>query len=130
MSYAATQKQHHIHVPWMPVIAVAVAVAVAAAVLILVNQPGTQTSGTRVETAPATVAAVAAVPVPETLAFRRHLAQQVATRVAQEDQFAYPRNHVIGTTLAASGAAVLGGHLAMQAAPNDPHPLNHFPSQP
>jgi hypothetical protein len=130
MSYAATQKQHHIHVPWMPVIAVAVAVAVAAAVLILVNQPGTQSAGTRAETAPVSAVAAVAVPAPETPAYRRHLAQEVTTRVAQEDQFAYPRNHVIGTTLDSSGAAVVGGHLAVQAAPNDPHPLNHFPSEP
>lgn len=131
MSYAATQKQHHIHVPWMTVIVVAVAVAVAAAILILVNQPGTQTATAPVEVAPATVAVeAAAVPAPENLAFRRHLAQEVATRVAQEDQFAYPRNHVIGTALAPMSAVVLSGHLAGQAAPNDPHPLNHFPSEP
>ena len=135
MSYTATHRHHHIHVPWMTVIAVAVAVAVAAAVLILVNQPATQTATTpqpASEAVPAAMSADAAVvPAPESPALRRQLATELSTRVAQEEQFAYPRNHVIGTSLGAAGSATLGtGGLAIEVAPNDPHPLNHFPSEP
>jgi len=131
MSYTATHSHHHVHVPWTTVIAVAVAVAVAAAVLILVNQPGTQTATAPVEVAPVAIAIeAAAVPVPENLALRRQLAEEVAIPVSAAEPFAYPRNHVAGTTLAPLGAGVLTGRVAAQAAPNDPHPRNHFPSSP
>ncbi len=133
MSYAATHRHHHIHVPWMTVVAVAVAVAVAAGVLVLVNQPGTQSTPMPApEAIPAAISAdAAAVPVPESPALRRQLATELSTRVAQEEQFAYPRNHVIGATLdgAAAGAIPAGG-LAIEVAPNDPHPFNHFPGEP
>jgi hypothetical protein len=131
MSYAATQKQqHHIHIPWPTVVAVALAVAVAAAVLVLVNQPTTQTQSGSVAVAPAVAAQAAAVPLPESPALRQRLAAEVATQVGQSEQFAYPRNHVIGATLEPAGAALAAGHLAGQAAPNDPYPLNHFPTAP
>jgi hypothetical protein len=131
MSYAATQNRHHTHVPWMTVIAVAVAVAVAAAVLILVNRPVTQTATEQIQVAPAAVVAGAAVvPAPESPALRRQLAEEVAAPVAQTEAFAYPRNHVIGATLDAQSALVLRPGQAVQAAPNDPHPYNHFPSEP
>jgi hypothetical protein len=134
MSYAATHKQHHVHIPWMPIIAVAVAVAAAAAVLILVNQPSTQTTTAQSEVAPLAVSAdAAAVPAPESPALRRQIATELNTRVAQSEQFSYPRNHVVGATagtFAGVSPVVAGGHLASQVAPNDPHPFNHFPGQP
>jgi len=129
MSYTATHTHRHIHVPWMTVIAVAIAVAVAAAVLILVNQPGTQTTTTSVAPAAISIEA-AAVPVPESPALRRQLAEEVASPVTAAEPFAYPRNHVAGTTLAPFSTAVLTGRVATQAAPNDPHPFNHFPGEP
>ena len=132
MSYAATHRHHHIHVPWMTIIAVAVAIAVAATVLILVNQPATETVTGPAEVAPIAVSVdAAAVPAPESPALRRHLAAELDARVAQSEQFTYPRNHVIGATLDAAGTPVTaGGGLAIEAAPNDPHPFNHFPGEP
>jgi hypothetical protein len=131
MSYAVTQKHHHIHVPWTAVITVGVAIAVAAAVLILVNQQSTQTATVPMEITPVAVSVeAAAVATPESPALRRQLAEEVATQVPQELQFAYPRNHVPGVTLAPLGTMVGAGQLAIQVAPNDPHPLNHFPSEP
>lgn len=131
MSYTATHTGHHLHVPWMTIVAVAVTVAVAAAVLILVNQPGTQTATTATEVAPAVaVEGAAAVPIPESPALRRQLAEEVATPVTAAEPFAYPRNHVAGTTLAPLSATGVTGRTMGQAALNDPHPFNHFPSQP
>ena len=131
MSYAATQKQQHIHVPWTAVITLGVAVIAVVAVLSLVNEPVTSTVTSTVEVAPAVaVAGAAAVPAPESPALRRQLAEEVATQVPQEAQFAYPRNHVAGTTLAPLVAGSWSGGPAIQAAPNDPHPLNHFPAEP
>lgn len=133
MSYAATQKHHHVHIPWMPIIAVAVAVAVAAAVLILVNQPTSQTSTGQTAVAPLTVNAdAAAVPVPESPALRRQIATDLSARVAQSEQFSYPRNHVVGATAGtfAGVAPAVTSDFASQVAPNDPHPFNHFPSEP
>jgi len=130
MSYAATQKQHHIRVPWTAIITLAVVVATGT-VLIALNQPGTQTATAPAEVAPFSIAVdAAAVPVPENPALRRQLAEEVAAQVPQAEQFAYPRNHVAGTTLAPHGTPVMGGHAAVQATPNDPHPFNHFPSEP
>lgn len=131
MSYAATHRQHHIHVPWMTLVAVAVAVAAVAAVLVLVNRPDTRTAAGPAEIAPAVAVGAAAVPAPESPALRRLLAEEVATPLVQTKGSAYPRNHVIGTTLAPLGAtAAVPGRTAALAAPNDPHPLNHFPSEP
>ncbi len=130
MSYAATQSRHHVHLPWTAIITLGIATLVAIAVLVAVNQPVTQTATTPAAIAPAVLADAAAVPAPESPALRRQLAQEVATRVPQEQQFAYPRNHVAGVTLAPLSAPVVAGPMAAQAAPNDPHPLNHFPVAP
>lgn len=131
MSYTATHTHHHIHVPWTTIAIVAVAIAVATAVLILVNQPGTQTATEPVEVAPVAVSVgAAAVPAPESPALRRQLAEEVATPMLELGAFAYPRNHVIGTTLSPLGAGVVTGRVSSQAAPNDPHPFNHFPGEP
>ncbi len=131
MSYAVTQKQQHIHLPWTAIITLGLAVLVAVAVLIFAGQQGTQTVTVPAEVAPVAVALdAAAVPVPESPALRHRLALEVATRVPQSEQFAYPRNHVAGTTLAPLGAGIVTGSAALQAAPNDPHPYNHFQSEP
>jgi hypothetical protein len=128
MSIAATHQRHHIHVPWVSVIAVAVAVAAAAGVLALVNQPTPATIGESTVAAPAVAAAVA---LPESPALRHQLADELATSGAQEEQFAYPRNHVVGVTLSQSGSVAAGGdRLEVPAAPNDPFPRNHFPGTP
>jgi hypothetical protein len=139
MSIAATHPRHHIHLPWMSIIAVLVAAAVAAAVLVLVNQP--TTVSTIAESTAVPVPAVGALPVPavgaapvpmpESPALRSQLAQEVATAVPQEAQFAYPRNHVVGVTLSpTTSVAAFGGQLGAPVAPGDPFPHNHFPSEP
>ena len=130
MSYAATQSQHHVHLPWTAIITLGIATLVAIAVLVVVNQPATESVTTPAAVVPAVAADAAAVPAPESPALRRQLAQEVATRVPQEQQFAYPRNHVAGVTLAPLTEPVVAAHLASEAAPNDPHPLNHFPVAP
>lgn len=130
MSYAATHGQHHIHVPWMTLAAIVLAVAAAAAVIIFVERPDTRTTAGPAEVAPAVAVEAAAVPAPESPALRRLLAEEVATPLVQTERFAYPRNHVIGTTLALGSMAVVPGRAAALAAPNDPHPQNHFASEP
>ena len=130
MSIAVTHQRQRIHVPWMPIIAVAIAVAVAAAVLVLVNQPTTSPVSESTVAVPAVAVEAAAVALPESPALRHRLAQEVATAVPQE-QFTYPRNHVMGATLSPSTAmAAAGGRLGAPAAPSDPFPRNHFPSAP
>ena len=129
MSYAATQKQHHIHVPWMTVVAVGLAVVAAAAVLILVNRPDDPDRDRAGPGRAQATVAVAAVPSPRPWP-SASISPGGRDAVSQAEQFAYPRNHVIGATLAPMSAAVLVGSREPQAAPNDPHPLNHFPAEP
>jgi hypothetical protein len=149
MSYAATHRHHHhIHVPWQTIAVVAVAVAAATAVLVLVNLPATTVIGNtkgaahhagRVhQVVPTTSVAVmpvsaqaAVVALPETPALRHRLAADLSARAAQEQQYAYPRNHVMGATAGTFAApAVALRHFAAKTAPSDPHPLNHFPGEP
>ena len=118
MSIAVSHPRHHVHVPWMPIIAVLVAAVVAAGVLVLVNQPTTSTVGESTIAIPVAAVGAAAVALPETPALRHQLAEGLAARVPQEQQFAYPRNHVQGATLSAVSTAGLSGvQLGAQAAP-------------
>lgn len=121
MSTVATHK-HHVHVPWISIIAVLVAVAVAAIVLVLVNQPTTTVTEPSTAVVPATVGA-AAVPLPETQAARRHLAAERAAGTALVGQAA-------ASEPAAGGTAVpsgLGGHRVNGFTVNNPHPFNFVP---
>lgn len=149
MSYAVTHRQHHhIHVPWQTIAVIAVAVAVATAVLVLVNLPATTVigntkgaahhSGRVHQVVPTTSVAVvpvsaeaAVVALPETPALRHRLAATISARVAQNEQSAYQRNHVVGATAGtfAAPAAALWDSAAVTA-PDDPHPFNHFPGAP
>ncbi len=132
MSSTAIHRRQPVHVPWMTTFAVAVAVAVCAALLILANRPATQTPTGQAEVAPAAVAVdTAAVPLPENPAARRHLIAQVKARAAQTEQSTYPRNHVIAATAGTFTApAPALRRYAADIPPKDPHPFNHFPSEP
>lgn len=133
MNTTATQRPH-LTFPraWMTVALVAVAVALIA--LVLVDRPVTQTSRPVAVVAPASAVDAVAVPLPESQAFRRQLAAELATTTTQAGQFTFPRNHVVGVTLdaAPSGvtAAIAGGHRIPMMAPNDPYPFNHFAGSP
>ena len=55
----------HMHVPWVPILAVLATVIVAAAVLVIINQPSATTSTPATETGSAAVVAPASVSRPE-----------------------------------------------------------------
>ena len=102
MSITATHPRHHVHAPWMPIIAVLVAVALAAVVLVLVNQPATPTIGeSTAVVVPAPAANAAPVPMPETQVLRRQLSDDYARAMA---------------------------HQAIPPVTNNPHPFNFTPS--
>ncbi len=125
------------------------AVAVAAAVLVLVNLPATTVIGNtkgaahhagRVhQVVPTTSVAVvpvsaeaAAVALPETPALRHRLRRgtQRARRAERAVRLpAQPRDrrHRRDVRRSSRGAPAL---RLRQLAPNDPHPLNHFPGEP
>lgn len=116
--------RQHIHVPLTPIIAVLATAVVAAAVLVLINQPTTTSTSTKTQ--------AAAVPMPESPALRQQVAAGTVQVGTGSEPFAYPLNHVQGTTmypassyeLAPPAPTYLPGGVA------DPHPLNHFAGQP
>jgi len=90
--------RQHVHVPFIPVIAVLAAVIVAAAVLILVNRPSRTTTSETVAGV-ASAATTAGVAEPETPALRRLLAETQAVVVPAAEARDYSHNRALGTTL-------------------------------
>lgn len=131
MSTTIAHRQH-VHVPLTPIIAVLATAVVAAAVLVLINQPTTTSTSTETQAGVATAAQAAVVPMPESPALR----QQVAAGTAQvgngSEPFAYPLNHVQGTTMDPASSYELAppAPTYLPDGVADPRPLNHFAGQP
>ena len=131
MSVAITHRPH-IHLPWMPIIALGVAAVIATTVLVLINQPST-TSTSETQTGSVAAVGAAAVPMPESPALRRTVMEAAPAEASAPEALAYLRSRVPGVTL-----GVTTEYVAQPPAPDympgevltDAHPMNHFAGVP
>lgn len=132
MSQSIAHRQRtRVHVPPAPILAVLVTAIVAAAVLLLVNQPTITNTPTETQAGVAAASQAAAVPRPESPALRRQIAAGTVAVGTASAPFAYPLNHIQGTTLSPASSYELAPPAPkyLPGGVADPHPLNHFAGQ-